>query len=80
MWQSFKTEIKYNTDKRVPTKMTKPKHTHPWMNTDIRRKMNQKHRAHTKARKRKKKKKTRIDIKDYKQKSSMKSGKQARNT
>jgi hypothetical protein len=47
------------------------------MNTDIRRKINQKHRAHAKARKRKK---TRIDIKDYKQKSSMKSGKQARNT
>jgi hypothetical protein len=45
MWQSFKTEIKYIIDKRVPTKMTKPKHTHPWMNTDIRRKINQKHRA-----------------------------------
>ena len=57
--------------------MTKPKHTHPWMNTDIRRKINQKHRAHAKARKIKK---TRIEIKDYKQKSSMKSGKQARNT
>jgi hypothetical protein len=54
--------------------MTKPKHTHPWMNTDIRRKINQKHRAHGKE-----KKKTRIYIKDYKQKSSMKSGKQARN-
>jgi hypothetical protein len=42
MWQSFKTEIKFIIDKRVPTKMTKPKHTHPWMNTDIRRKINQK--------------------------------------
>jgi hypothetical protein len=30
----------------MTTKMTKPKHTHPWMNTDIRRKINQKHRAH----------------------------------
>jgi hypothetical protein len=35
MWQSFKTEIKFIIDKRVPTKMTKPKHTHPWMNTDM---------------------------------------------
>jgi hypothetical protein len=49
-----KTEIKCIIDKRVPTKMMKPKHTHPWMNTDIRRKINQKHRAHAKARKRKK--------------------------
>jgi hypothetical protein len=40
----------------MTTKMTKPKHTHPWMNTDIRRKINQKHRAHAKARKTKKKK------------------------
>ena len=55
MWQSFKTEIQYIIDKRVPTKMTKPKHTHPWMNTDIRRKINQKHRAHAKTRKTKKK-------------------------
>jgi hypothetical protein len=55
MWQSFKTEIKFIIDKRVPTKMTKPKHTHPWMNTDIRRKINQKHRAHAKTRKTKKK-------------------------
>jgi hypothetical protein len=27
MWQPFKTEIKFIIDKRVPTKMTKPKHT-----------------------------------------------------
>jgi ABC-type ATPase with predicted acetyltransferase domain len=40
---SVKTEIKFIIDKRVPTNMTKPKHTHPWMNTDIRRKINQKH-------------------------------------
>jgi hypothetical protein len=31
MWQSFKTGIKFIIDKRVPTKMTKPKHTHPWI-------------------------------------------------
>ena len=77
MWQSFKTEIKFIIDKRVPTKMTKPKHTHPWMNTDIRRKINTELMLKPGKQKRKK---TRIDIKDYKQKSSMKSGKQARNT
>ncbi|CAG2253425.1 E1BAP5 [Mytilus edulis] len=55
MWQSFKSEIQKTIEKRVPTKMTQGRHTHPWMNTAIRRKINQKQKAHKKARKTKKK-------------------------
>jgi len=50
MWEDFKHEIHKIINNRVPTKLTKPRNTHPWMNTKIRKKINQKHRAHTKAR------------------------------
>ena len=55
MWNHFKTAVKRIIDQRVPTKMTRARHTHPWMNTKVRRKINQKHRAHAKARRTKKK-------------------------
>jgi hypothetical protein len=55
MWNHFKTAVKRIIDQRVPTKMTRARHTHPWMNTTIRRKTIQKHRAHEKARRTKKK-------------------------
>jgi macrodomain Ter protein organizer (MatP/YcbG family) len=48
MWDHFKTAVKRIIDQRVPTKMTRARHTHPWMNTTIRRKTSQKHRAHEK--------------------------------
>ena len=41
MWAHFKTALKKIQNQRVPTKMTSAKHTHPWMNTQIRRKINQ---------------------------------------
>jgi hypothetical protein len=49
-------------DKRVPSKMTQGRHTHPWINTTIRRKINRKQKVHKKARKTKKKR----DIDRYK--------------
>jgi hypothetical protein len=56
MWQAFKTAIQNTVDKRVPSKLTQGRHTHPWINTTIRRRIGQKQRAHKKARKTKKKK------------------------
>ena len=55
MWNHFKTAVKRIIDQSVPTKMTRARHTHPWMNTKVRRKISQKHRAHAKARRTKKK-------------------------
>ncbi|CAC5392977.1 unnamed protein product [Mytilus coruscus] len=55
MWQAFKKAIQNTIDKRVPTKMSQGRHTHPWINTTIRRKINQKNKAHRKARKTNKK-------------------------
>ena len=52
--------------------MTQGRHTHPWMNTAIRRKINQKQKAHKKARKTKKKrdpdryKRLRQEVQDWK--------------
>jgi hypothetical protein len=40
---------------RVPTKMTRARHTHPWINTKVRRKISLKNREHAKARRTKKK-------------------------
>ena len=45
-WRTLETTIK----KRVPSKMTTSRHTNPWMNTDIKRTIRRKQRAHRKAR------------------------------
>ncbi|CAC5379605.1 unnamed protein product [Mytilus coruscus] len=55
LWQAFKTAVQTTIEKRVPSKMTQGRNTHPWINTTIRRKINQKQKAHKKARKTKKK-------------------------
>jgi hypothetical protein len=49
MWDHFKTAVKRIIYQRVPTKMTRARHTHPWINTKVRRKISQKHREHAKA-------------------------------
>jgi hypothetical protein len=59
MWNHFKTAVKRIIDQRVPTKMTRARHTHQWMNTKVRRKISQKHRAHAKARRTKKEERSR---------------------
>jgi hypothetical protein len=58
----LKDAIQNTIDKRVPSKMTQERHTHPWINTTIRRKINRKQKAHKKARKTKKKR----DVDRYK--------------
>ncbi|CAC5394262.1 unnamed protein product [Mytilus coruscus] len=55
LWQAFKTAVQTTIEKRVPSKMTQGRNTHPWINTTIRRKINQKQKTHKKARKTKKK-------------------------
>jgi hypothetical protein len=62
LWHAFKDAIQNTIDKRVPSKMTQGRHTHPWINTTIRRKINRKQKAHKKARKTKKKR----DVDRYK--------------
>ena len=37
LWTDFKTEITKAMDKFVPSKMTKSRVGHPWINTDIKR-------------------------------------------
>jgi hypothetical protein len=55
LWHALKDAIQNTIDKRVPSKMTQGRNTHPWINTTIRRKINWKQKAHKKARKTKKK-------------------------
>ena len=62
LWHALKDAIQNTIDKRVPSKMTQERHTHPWINTTIRRKINRKQKAHKKARKTKKKR----DVDRYK--------------
>ena len=50
MWDSFKVHINQTMNRRVPTKMSLARHTHPWMNGRIRRLIRRKQRAHKKAR------------------------------
>ena len=51
MWNSFKSAIASVVDKYVPSKMSSTRQTHPWVNTNLRRLMRRKQRAHRKARK-----------------------------
>jgi hypothetical protein len=62
LWHALKDAIQNTIDKGVPSKMTQGRHTHPWINTTIRRKINRKQKAHKKARKTKKKR----DVDRYK--------------
>ena len=56
MWEEIKKALHAIIEKRVPSKLTASRHTHPWINTEIRRAIRRKQRAHAKARKSKKKK------------------------
>ena len=56
MWQNLKTAITTTMEKFVPSKMSSSKHTHPWINTKIRRATRRKQRAHRKAKSTKQKK------------------------
>ena len=58
MWETFKTAIQSIINKRVPSKLSSPKHTNPWINTEIRRAIRRKQRAHCKCRKTNKKRDT----------------------
>ena len=49
LWHTFKQKIKEVIEKRVPTKMTANRHSHPWINTTIRRSIRRKQRAHKQA-------------------------------
>ena len=49
-WDSVKCKIIQTMDSRVPSKITTFRHTNPWMNTQIKRAIRRKQRAHKKAR------------------------------
>ena len=48
MWTAFKTTVSSALNQHVPTKMTSTHQTHPWVNTNLRRLMGRKQRAHQK--------------------------------
>ena len=56
MWQNLKTALTTTMEKFVPSKMSSSEHTHPWINTKIRRATRRKQRAHRKAKSSKQKK------------------------
>ena len=49
MWDTFKEQVYKTLDRRVPTKLTLARHTHPWMNGNIRRLIRRKQIAHKKS-------------------------------
>ena len=49
-WDRLKSKIQTSIENRVPSKMTTSRITHPWMNTEIKRFICRKQRAHKKAR------------------------------
>ena len=49
IWTDFKSFIQEIIEKRVPTKMTSARHSHPWMNGSIKRAIRQKQRAYRKS-------------------------------
>lgn len=49
MWRKVKEIILEAINQHVPTRQTLAKHTHPWMNSDLRRLTNKKQKAYTKA-------------------------------
>ena len=46
MWAAFKTTVTSTMDQHVPTKMTSTRRTHPGVNTNLRKLMRKKQRAH----------------------------------
>ena len=46
MWDTFQEQVYKTVDRRVLTKLTLARHTHPWMNGNIRRLIRRKQRAH----------------------------------
>ena len=46
IWAAFKTTVTSAMDQHVPTKMTSTLRTHPWVNTNLRKLMRKKQRAH----------------------------------
>ena len=48
MWASLKTAVTTALEQHVPTKMSSTHRTHPWVNTNLRRMMRRKQRAHRK--------------------------------
>ena len=56
LWDMFKIKIEEVIANRVPTKMSSNRHTNPWINTEIRRCIRRKQRAHKKSKATKKKK------------------------
>ena len=48
-WSDFKSSIQEIIEKRVPTKMTSARHSHPWMNGPIKRTIRRKQRAYRKS-------------------------------
>ena len=55
-WDSLKSMINNVIEKRVPSKMSSNRHTHPWINTAIKKAIRRKQRAHKKAKETNKKK------------------------
>ena len=51
MWNALRASITSAIERHVPTKLTSNIHTHPWMNTNLRKKTLRKQRAHQMARK-----------------------------
>ncbi|KAL3864909.1 hypothetical protein ACJMK2_006555, partial [Sinanodonta woodiana] len=49
MWNTLKNAIQESVNRHVPTKLTKRRNTHPWMNSEIRRKSRSKQRAYNRA-------------------------------
>ena len=56
MWEEIKAALQAIISQRVPSKLTSPRHTNPWITTEIRRAIRRKQRAHAKCRSSKKKK------------------------
>jgi hypothetical protein len=58
MWDDIKGALKSIIEKRVPTKTSAARYSHPWTDTEIRRAIRRKQRAHAKAKRTKKKRDT----------------------
>ena len=54
-WQCLKSKLQEVKENHVPTKMTNGKHSHPWIDTSLRKAINRKNKAHKKQKMTKKK-------------------------
>ena len=55
LWDELKSKINEVINSHVPTKMSSNRHSHPWMNSQIKRSIRRKQRAHKKAKRTRKK-------------------------